>query len=198
MVDEQGRGSWQPARPLAKPAPKAPRQKKERKVLSVTGGCMCGSAVCVHDEAWLMVHAHVPELAVSSEDDGPRLRRAEPLPVLPRTAPRAAQQEGKGCKGGSRCGRRRPLRQGSGQRAACCSTSGGAGTRPGCPRGDLMHWETPEHRLPHERAAIALRPTVVLLRCDFVGMPRFSEALSRKVCLQQARRENSYNQTTIA
>lgn len=32
VVDEQGRGSWQPARPLAKPAPKAPRAKKERKV----------------------------------------------------------------------------------------------------------------------------------------------------------------------
>lgn len=32
VVDEQGRGSWRPARPLAKPAPKAPRQKKERKV----------------------------------------------------------------------------------------------------------------------------------------------------------------------
>jgi hypothetical protein len=32
VVDEQGRGSWQPARPLAKPAPKAPRQKGQRKV----------------------------------------------------------------------------------------------------------------------------------------------------------------------
>jgi hypothetical protein len=32
VVDEQGVGSWQPARPLAKPAPKAPRQKGQRKV----------------------------------------------------------------------------------------------------------------------------------------------------------------------